>query len=220
MPHPTTPDLPNRPGLEWEKRFWAQGLAFVAGMDEAGRGALAGPVVVGAVILPPSIDGEPALAGVRDSKQMTPRQRAFWAAKVQKTAHSWAVGLASAAEIDALGIAAAIQQAAARALSGLHCAPQALLCDYGLRVPQAALPRESLVKGDARSLSIAAASVLAKVYRDRLMSQLAIRYPGYGLEQHKGYGTQAHRQALAHLGPSPIHRRSFSWKRPPESGLA
>ncbi len=209
MPRSPLPKPPARPSLQWEERFWAQDLRWVAGLDEAGRGALAGPVAVGAVILPPEEALLATLDGVRDSKQMTARQRAHWMRRIQQAAIAWAVGLASPEEIDARGIAAAIQLAASRALQGLSRPPQALLCDYGLRSPAPDLPQESLVRGDARSLSIAAASILGKVYRDRLLQQLAWRFPGYGLAQHKGYGTRAHRLALQRLGPTPIHRRSF-----------
>ncbi len=215
MPRRPPVDLPPRPGLDEERRFWARGLMRVAGLDEAGRGALAGPVAVGAVILPPREEILAALEGVRDSKQMTPRQRAQWAGRIQQTALTWAVGLASAQEIDALGIAAAIQRAALRALEGLSAAPQALVCDYGLRSPAPQLPQVSLVKGDARSLSVAAASVLAKVYRDRLLTQLGLRFRGYGLARHKGYGTRAHRLVIHQRGLTPIHRRSFA-HHPPE----
>ncbi len=205
------PDLPPRPNLSLERERWARGWLRVAGLDEAGRGALAGPVAVGAVILPADEAVAAALSGVRDSKQMTPRARSAWAQVIRQTALTCAVGLASAAEIDSLGIAAAIRLAAGRALERLSPPPQALLTDYGLR-PESPLPLTTLVKGDRRSLSIAAASVLAKVRRDALMTALAERYPGYGLARHKGYATRAHRAAIGRLGKSPIHRQTFAVK--------
>ncbi len=205
------PDLPPRPNLSLERERWARGWLRVAGLDEAGRGALAGPVAVGAVILPTDEAVAAALSGVRDSKQMTPRARSVWAQVIRQTALTWAVGMASAAEIDSLGIAAAIRLAAGRALERLSPPPQALLADYGLR-PESRLPLATLVKGDRRSLSIAAASVLAKVQRDALMEALAAQYPGYGLARHKGYATRAHRAAIGRLGKSPIHRQTFAVK--------
>jgi ribonuclease HII len=195
--------------LEFELRLWGGGWRRVAGVDEAGRGALAGPVCAAAVILPP----DPALArtldGVRDSKLMTPSQREAWAPRIRETACAWGVGFASAEEIDCLGIVPATKLAATRALETLH--PDALLTDY-LVFPEIDLPQTALVKGDRLSLSISAASVLAKTARDALMREMDGQYPGYGFARHKGYGTQVHRLALARLGPSPVHRRSFAFK--------
>ncbi len=198
------------PNTFFESKFWKSGLLHVAGLDEAGRGALAGPVAVGAVILP----NEKALlsrtlAGVRDSKQMTPRERESLAPRIKETALTWNVGFASAQEIDSQGIVCATRLAALRALNGLALSPQYLLTDFRLELPQLDISQTALVKGDAFCLSIAAASVLAKTARDELMCELDLRYQGYGLGKHKGYGTQAHRSALGRLGYSPIHRKSF-----------
>ena len=200
------------PDLSHEKHLWTH-FKRIAGLDEAGRGALAGPVAVGAVILP---DDEPlllqALAGVRDSKQMTPLGRERLAPRIREVALVWGVAFASAEEIDSLGIVRATRTAAMRALRGLSISPQYLLTDFRLELPQLELPQTSLVKGDARCLSIACASVLAKTARDGLMRELDSQYPGYGLGKHKGYGTQAHRSALKRLGYSSIHRKTFLLK--------
>jgi ribonuclease HII len=200
------------PHLQFEKDLWKSGLNLVAGLDEAGRGALAGPVAVGAVILPPDPHLPRTLADVRDSKQMTPRQRNLCAPRIQETALAWNVAFASPKEIDKLGIVKATRLAATRALETLSQLPDFLLTDFRLELPESELPQTSLKRGDAHCLSIAAASVLAKTTRDALMQELDGGYPGYGLGQNKGYGTQAHRSALVRLGYSPIHRKSFTFK--------
>lgn len=198
-----------RPTLVFEQRFWTQGYRFVAGLDEAGRGALAGPVVAAAVILSPEADHEPLLAaGVRDSKLLTPSRRDRLFELVRQQAEGWAVGLVSASEIDRLGIVAATQRAMGLALRQLPMPPEALLIDY-LRLPEQTLPQQPITHGDQLSLSIAAASILAKVTRDQMLVAYETAYPGYGFARHKGYGTEAHRAALAHLGPCVLHRRSF-----------
>jgi len=203
--------LPPAPDLAFEAELWSAGLSAVAGIDEAGRGALAGPVAAGALILPPDLDLIKRLDGVRDSKQMTPAARERWAERLPDIASTCAVGMASSEEIDALGILPATRLAISRALDSLSMSPQHLLIDY-IKLPDSPLPQTSLVKGDARSLSIAAASILAKTARDKLLCQLDEQYPGYGFSKNKGYGTAAHRSALARLGPSPVHRRSFRVK--------
>lgn len=197
--------------LAFERCLWEGGWRRVAGLDEAGRGALAGPVCAAAVILPSDPAIAETLSGVRDSKQMTVVEREAWAPRIRAAALAWGVGFASAEEIDSLGIVAATKRAAGRALEALSPPPDALLTDY-LIFPESELPQIALVKGDRRSLSVAAASVLAKTARDTLMRQLDAQYPGYGLAQHKGYGTPAHRSALARLGLSPLHRRSFAFR--------
>jgi ribonuclease HII len=203
--------LPPAPDLSFETSLWEAGFWPVAGIDEAGRGALAGPVAAAAVILPADPALGQGLAGVRDSKQMTPEGRAYWAVRIKETASAWGVGLASAEEIDALGILPATLLAARRALEALPLPPQHLLLDY-IQLPGVTLPQLSLVKGDSRSLSIAAASVLAKTARDALLCELDTRYPDYGFAAHKGYGTPRHCAALVRLGPCKIHRRSFKLK--------
>ncbi len=186
---------------------------MVAGIDEAGRGALAGPVYAAAVILPAAHnDLTQALAGVNDSKKMTRAAREHWADSLPQIVVAWAVARASAEEIDRLGIAAATRLAAQRAVESLVVAPDHLLLDY-LRLPLQ-IPQTSLVKGDARSLSIAAASILAKTARDACLRALDTEYPGYGFAAHKGYGTPQHLTALQTLGPSPVHRRSFAPLQP------
>ena len=203
--------LPPAPDLCFEMPLWAAGIRIVAGIDEAGRGALAGPVAAAALVLPVRADLCQTLNGVRDSKEMTPAERQFWAGQLRSLAQEYGVGFASHQEIDDLGIVYATHLAMQRALGLLAELPQHLLVDY-LELPELHIPQTNLVKGDARSLSIAAASVLAKTARDEMMAQLDIQYPGYGFARHKGYGTEAHRQALALLGPCPIHRLSFNFK--------
>jgi ribonuclease HII len=200
---------PDYPTLSFEDQFWQGGLTRVAGIDEAGRGALAGPVCAAAVILPPDPGIARTLTGVRDSKLMAPPEREAWAPRIREAALAWGVGFASAEEIDALGIVPATKRAATRALETLS--PDALLTDF-LVFPEIDLPQTALVKGDRLSLSVSAASVLAKTARDALMRELDGQYPGFGFARHKGYGTQFHRLALARLGPSPVHRRSFAFK--------
>lgn len=209
MTRPNQPDLPRSPSLSLEAPLWAAGLLHVAGLDEAGRGAWAGPVSAAAVILPPDPACLQQLSGVRDSKLMTSQQRARWAGEIRACALSCAVGLASAEEIDALGIVPATRLAMRRALEQLAPAPQHLLID-ALRLPDISLPQSALIKGDRRSLSIAAASVLAKTARDALLVELDALYPAYGFAAHKGYGTARHQGALQQCGPCEIHRRSFA----------
>lgn len=207
-----------KPNLALESELWQGGLLYIAGLDEAGRGALAGPVAVGAVILPNDKTLlTSTLAGARDSKQMTPLERDALAPRIREAALAWAVGFAAPQEIDTQGIVWAIRLAAHRALYQFTLTPQYLLTDFRLELPQIDIPQKSYVKGDARCLSIACASILAKTERDALMRELDGQYPGYGLAQNKGYGTQAHRSAMERLGLSPIHRRSFKVK--PLGGL-
>ena len=196
------------PTLEWEQRLWAQGYCRLAGLDEAGRGALAGAVVAAAVILPPDEGIAQRLAGVGDSKQLTPAERERLYPVIVREAVAVGVGAIPAEAIDALGIVAATRQAMALAVASLTVPPEHLLID-ALRLPDVACPQTSLIKGDARCLSIAAASIVAKVTRDRLLVELDQQYPGYGLARHKGYGTPQHRAALAGLGPCLLHRRSY-----------
>lgn len=201
--------LPSRPDLCFEIRLWNDHVEFIAGIDEAGRGALAGEVAAAAVILPHEPSLFQRLAGVRDSKQMTPSQREQWAVEIKKAALTWAVGYASNLEIDAAGILPATCLAIHRALDALKISPQHLLVDY-IELPECAIPQTPLVKGDARSLSIASASVLAKTARDELMRQYDRRFPGYGFARHKGYGTASHRAAIEQMGGCPLHRQSFA----------
>jgi ribonuclease HII len=201
--------LPPEPDLSFEQVLWEAGLPAVAGIDEAGRGALAGPVAAAAVVLPPEVGMTECLKGVRDSKQMTPTQREAAREKILKYAVTWGVGFATSEEIDQMGILPATRLAACRALQALTPPPTHLLLDY-IFLPEVAFPQTVLIKGDCRSLSIAAASILAKTSRDALLRGLEETYPGYGFASHKGYGTQAHREALQRLGVSPVHRLSFA----------
>jgi ribonuclease HII len=196
--------------LHYEAQCWAKGLRYVIGLDEVGRGTWAGPVVAGAVCLPPDHRGlREVLAGVRDSKTMTPRQRSRLAETIRSTATTYGIGLSSSAEIDEIGIVPATRLAMQRALEAVDCLPDYLLLD-SIYWPDLTIPHQSIIKGDALSLSIASASVLAKIFRDDLMREYDLLYPGYGFGQHKGYGTPQHQAALRQHGPCPIHRRSFA----------
>ncbi len=201
-------DLPPKPTLEFEQRLWGEGYRIIAGLDEAGRGAWAGPVYAAAVVLPNDLRVSDLLSGVRDSKRMTPRQRDRWRGCIQSAAIAWSVASATNEEIDRMGILPATCLAMQRALDELRNQPNHLLVDY-IHIPDCTCPQLSLPYGDCRSLSIAAASVLAKTGRDAWMVQMDEVYPGYGLAQHKGYGTVQHRQALTYQGSLPIHRQSF-----------
>ncbi len=202
------------PTLEFEKNLWGDGFLHVAGIDEAGRGALAGPVSAAAVILPPDPSLQQRLSGVRDSKLMTPPAREAWAPLIQSSASGWGIGFATAQEIDIFGILPATKLAATRALSALtskfeNLIPDYLLTDF-LIFPEIDLPQTALIKGDQLSLSISAASVLAKTARDAYMRMIDNQYPGYSFARHKGYGTAIHLQALEMMGMCEIHRKSFS----------
>jgi ribonuclease HII len=197
-------------GVEQERELWAAGYRWLAGLDEAGRGAWAGPVVAAAVVLPAErSDMDFLLCGVRDSKVLTPRQRAALFPLIHQAALCVGVGMASSRFIDHWGIVPATRQAMAMAVRNLRLAPDYLLID-ALKLPDVQVPQRALIKGDAHVLSIAAASIVAKVFRDRLMVALGSRYCHYGFAAHKGYGTAAHRAALERLGPCPEHRLSFA----------
>ncbi len=197
------------PTLDHERRLWAQGCRFVAGIDEAGRGALAGPVVAAAVIIAPEAADLPVWTAVRDSKLLTPAQRAALAPQIQAAALGWAVGCVPAAVIDAIGIAPATRQAMQQAIEALAHRPEHLLIDW-VRLPRLNIPQFSCAKADRLIASVAAASILAKVHRDGLMTALDGQYPAYGFAGHKGYGAAVHLDAIAHHGPCPEHRRSFA----------
>ena len=200
------------PDLTFEKHLWQSRLTRVAGLDEAGRGALAGPVAVAAVLLPVSPRLPRTLSGVRDSKLMTAPQRERWAERIKAVAVGWQVAFASADEIDSLGIVQAARLAGLRALECLGVQLDYLLTDFRLEFPELDTPQTALVKGDQRSLSIAAASVLAKTSRDALLFELDDQFPGYDLARHKGYGTADHRAAIGRLGFSAVHRKTFACK--------
>jgi ribonuclease HII len=194
----TTPDW------SYERAHWRRGCFRVAGIDEAGRGAWAGPVTVAAVILPNTAQDLP----FRDSKQLRAEVRVELAAEVRRIALSWAVEHAEPEEIDRLNILGATHAAALRAIARLDPKPQALVTDY-LRLPTD-LPYSAPAHADALSYSVAAASLLAKTERDALMVRLDLEYPGYGFAAHKGYGAPQHRAALSELGVSAVHRRTFA----------
>ena len=197
------------PDLTFEKKLWKKGFTLVAGIDEAGRGAWAGPVVAASVILPADPKIIKKLCGVRDSKQMTARQRSLWVERIKELAVAWSVGLASNVEIDQLGILPATRLAMKRAIQGLSIRPQQLLID-AVKLPDVDIPQTSLIKGDVRVLSIAAASVLAKTARDAILCELDGQFPEYGFAHHKGYGTIYHRMQLKKHGASSVHRFSYA----------
>lgn len=197
------------PDLDQEVRLWRAGYGAIAGVDEAGRGALAGPVVAGAVVLPKGAEMAGIWADVRDSKLLSSERREGMVDAIHRAAAGWGVGEASAQEIDDIGIAPATRLAMQRAIEALPARPDYLLLDW-VRLARLNLPQESFTKGDRRIVSIAAASILAKVHRDRLLVEMEGSYPGYGFASHKGYGAASHLAAIAARGPCPEHRRSFS----------
>ena len=178
---------------------------LVCGIDEVGRGPLAGPVVAAAVILDPKIP----IAGLADSKRLSEKRREALAGEIRVSALAWSLGRAEPSEIDDLNILQATLVAMTRAVTLLHIRPQRVLVD-GNVLPRLAVPAEAIVGGDNKVPAISAASILAKVARDAEMRRMEARYPGYGFESHKGYPTRKHLEAIARLGVSPIHRRSFS----------
>ena len=197
--------MADQPNYSFEAELISVGTAPVAGVDEAGRGPLAGPVVVAACILDPSH----IPSGLNDSKKLTAAKREALYEQIFATSHASIVSV-SAQTIDAINIRAATLQGMAQAVRGLAVQPAYALIDGRDVPPGLPCPGEALIKGDARSVSIAAASILAKVTRDRLMARAAEFWPGYGFERHMGYGTEAHLEAIKRLGPCPIHRLSFA----------
>jgi len=204
--------LPERPTLEFEEPFWRSGFPGVAGVDEVGRGALAGPLVAAAVVLPTSLGRDArrlvtALDGVRDSKQMTAAQRIELAERIRVVAISWSIIGVEADELDRIGVASANRVAMERSVAMLTCPVSALLIDA--RVIEVDLPQVGLIKGDRRSLSIACASILAKVHRDAIMVEQHQRDERYRFADHKGYGTPDHLTAIREHGLCGLHRLSF-----------
>ena len=189
---------------EIERELHKEGVGPICGVDEAGRGPLAGPVCAAAVILPP----EAELPGLNDSKKLSEKKREQLFPEIQRLALAWSVAFASVEEIEERNILGATMLAMNRAISGLNLRPELALID-GNRNREIQVPSRCVVHGDARCASIAAASILAKVSRDRLMVELARDYPQYGFDRHKGYGTKAHYAALREYGPCPAHRPSF-----------
>jgi len=200
------------PTLELEHQILAtSGLRFIAGLDEAGRGAIAGPVVAAAVILsldqPDQLD---TLNEVNDSKQLSYRKREHLYRVIIENVLAYGIGFTAADLIDEFGIIPATKKAMVSALSNLSIAAEYLLIDGRIRLKSIALPQKAIIRGDSKSLSIAAASILAKVARDRHMVELDAQHPQYGLARHKGYGTRHHLDAIAMHGPTSIHRHSFA----------
>lgn len=196
------------PADRWthERRFWDDGLRYVAGVDEVGRGPLAGPVVAVAVILKQNFEDP----GVNDSKLLSAAERLTLFPAIASQSLSWGVGLVAPAEIDRVNILQATFLAMRRALEQLLVTPDAVLVDGKAHIPELVCPQRAIVRGDSESISIGAASILAKEIRDRIMEEYDSSYPGYGFARHKGYATPEHHDALDKLGPSPIHRRSFA----------
>lgn len=192
--------------------------SLMAGVDEVGRGALFGPVVAAAVILPTQSLDTLAAMGVTDSKQLSPAQRVKLTSQIRATALDFQIGIASAREIDRRNILQASLAAMRRAVLRLHPQPELCLVDGNQTIPDLPIPQQAIVKGDQKVLAIAAASIIAKVWRDQLMIRLSAKYPEYDLATNKGYGTAKHRLALQRLGPSPHHRLSFSPCRSNETG--
>jgi ribonuclease HII len=188
----------------FERPLWATGMKYIAGIDEVGRGPLAGPVVTAAVILPEDFD----VLGVDDSKKLSPKKREELYELIMEKAIAVSIGRREPEDIDRINILEATKEAMADAVMGLPVKPDHLLIDAvklsGLKIPQT-----SIIKGDARSVSIAAASIIAKVTRDREMVEMDEKYPGYSFASNKGYGTKAHYDGLSKLGPCPIHRKTF-----------
>ncbi len=208
-----------KPDLREEYALQTVGYVHIAGVDEAGRGAWAGPVCAAAVALPLDQRNLPHLLdGVRDSKLLSPKRRETLTLVIQDVAEAVGVGWATPAEVDAIGVLPATRRAMARAIADLEPPPPragegwegitALLLDH-VRLPTVNLPQRAFPKADQRSLSVASASIVAKVARDRVMTDLDLDFPGYGFAAHKGYGTAQHREALSRLGATPIHRMTW-----------
>lgn len=193
------------PTFEFEASLWGQGMNIIAGVDEVGAGCLAGPVVTAAVVLPREVN----IAKLRDSKTLSPAQREKIALEIKEVTVAWAIGLSTPQEIDEINIRQADFLAMRRALEGLKIEYDAVLSD-GFAIPGLVCHQQAIIKGDQKSKSIAAASIIAKVYRDALMVEYEKEFPGYGFAQHKGYGTAEHCLALKTLGPCPIHRFSYA----------
>ena len=191
--------------LTHERRLWESGRSYIAGVDEVGRGPLAGPVVAAAVILPQDF----SVLGIDDSKKLSPKKREELFDVIREKALAWSVGWVGPERIDEINILEATKEAMTQAVQGLSLQPDHVLIDGNFTVRALALPQTAIVKGDANSTSIAAASILAKVTRDRYMEEMDSVYPGYAFASNKGYGTKAHYDGLKAQGPTPIHRKTF-----------
>lgn len=201
------PNIYQRPSFVEEEALLARGIRLIAGVDEVGRGSIAGPVVAAAVIMPDNLKAL-WLDEVRDSKQLRPAKREILANHIRKTAVSFGVGVVNQRLIDNIGIVRASKLAMKLAINRLSPGPEHLLIDY-LYLPEVPLPQKGITDGDCRCFSIACASIVAKVARDKMMIRLDRHYSGYRLAENKGYCTEEHLAGLSRLGPSPVHRRSF-----------
>ncbi|MGH7933781.1 MAG: ribonuclease HII [Candidatus Binataceae bacterium] len=197
--------MSRHPDLRYERKLWRAGIHAVAGVDEVGVGPMAGPVVAAAVIFAPEV----FIKGVHDSKQVLPEKREELFGRIHERALAIGIGIASPGEVDEINVYWATMMASERALLALKSAPEHVLVD-GRQIPGLKLPQTHIVGGDRKSFCIAAASIIAKVTRDRLMLEFDAQFPGYGFARHKGYCTANHFAALARLGPSPIHRRTYA----------
>ena len=193
-----------KPNFRHEHKLYKQGYKFIAGLDEAGRGSLAGPLVAGAVILKPKIK----IKGINDSKLLAPKKRQRLFIAITKNCVAWASGIVTSKEVDSLGIVSANRLAFERAVKKLPVIPDYLLVD-GIRIFDSNISSEFIIKGDQKILSIAAASIIAKVIRDQILKNLGRFYPEYNFERHKGYGTKEHLELIRQYGVSEIHRLSF-----------
>lgn len=189
----------------FEKNLYDTGLEYIAGIDEAGRGPLAGPVVVGIVIMRP----DSFIEGINDSKKISEKKRELLYEKITEEAIDWAVGIVDQNEIDEINILNATKKALTRAISNLKVKPERILVDALEHIDTCGIPYTSIIKGDAKVYSISAASIIAKVTRDKIMKEYDEMYPQYGFSGHKGYGTAKHIQSIKQYGPCPIHRKSF-----------
>lgn len=190
---------------EYENKLYETGLAYIAGIDEAGRGPLAGPVTVGVVIMKP----ESFIEGINDSKKISETKREKLYDEITKEALDWSVGIVDQNEIDEINILNATKKALTKALDGLKIKPERILVDALEHIDTKGIPYTSIIKGDAKIYSIGAASIIAKVTRDRIMREYDEVYPEYGFAKHKGYGTAAHIEAIKKYGPCPLHRKTF-----------
>lgn len=203
MQHP----IKNNPltcNLEFEKQAWEKGFSWIAGIDEVGRGALFGPVCAAAVV----INSKNIPPDIEDSKKLNPQKRIQLSEKIKITAHDWALAFVEASIIDQINILEATRKAMQLAINKLKIKPDYLLCD-AMELRLIDIPQQSIIKGDAQSISIAAASIVAKVARDNLIINLDTHFPGYDLKTNMGYGTKKHLEALRKLGPTHFHRHSF-----------
>lgn len=190
---------------EFENKLYKGGLKYIAGIDEAGRGPLAGPVVVGIVIMKP----DSFIEGINDSKKISEKKREMLYEKITEEAIDWAVGIVNQKEIDEINILNATKKALTLAISSLNVKPDRILVDALENIDTCRIPYTSIIKGDAKVYSISAASIIAKVTRDRIMKEYDEVYPEYGFGGHKGYGTAKHMQAIREYGPCPLHRKTF-----------